>query len=103
MLYMEKYSIWFQSLLVIILSLKVLFLACVAWRIYAKRTNQLEQVQYMEILTDILHKSYSVLMSVLLMLLFSNIINVGEVLKHDLWWDKDKCLQYGLVDEVWLN
>jgi uncharacterized membrane protein len=79
MLYMEKYSLWFQSLLVIILSLKVLFLACVAWRIYAKRTNQLEQVQYMEILTDILHKSYSVLMSVLLMLLFSNIINVGEV------------------------
>ena len=28
---------------------------------------------------------------------------LGEVLKHDLWWDKDKCMQYGLVDEVWLN
>ena len=26
---------------------------------------------------------------------------LGEILKHDLWWDIDKCLQYGLVDEVW--
>lgn len=24
-----------------------------------------------------------------------------EILKHDLWWKADKCLEVGLVDEVW--
>ena len=24
-----------------------------------------------------------------------------EMLKHDLWWTADKCLQEGLVDELW--
>lgn len=24
-----------------------------------------------------------------------------EMLKHDLWWTADKCLQEGLVDEIW--
>ena len=28
---------------------------------------------------------------------------LADVLKHDLWWEKDKCLQYGLVDEIWTN
>ena len=23
-----------------------------------------------------------------------------KILKHDLWWDADKCLKYGLVDEI---
>ena len=23
-----------------------------------------------------------------------------ETLKHDLWWGAEKCLQYGLVDEI---
>jgi ATP-dependent Clp endopeptidase proteolytic subunit ClpP len=26
---------------------------------------------------------------------------LGEVLKHDLWWDTEKCQKYGLVDEIW--
>ena len=23
-----------------------------------------------------------------------------EILKHDLWWDAEKCLEYGLVDKI---
>lgn len=23
------------------------------------------------------------------------------ILKHDLWWEVDKCIKYGLVDEIW--
>ena len=23
-----------------------------------------------------------------------------ETLKHDLWWSSEKCLKYGLVDEI---
>jgi len=26
-----------------------------------------------------------------------------EILKHDLWWEYDKCLEYGLVEGLWLN
>ncbi len=26
-----------------------------------------------------------------------------EILKHDLWWEYDKCLEYGLVDGLWTN
>jgi ATP-dependent Clp endopeptidase proteolytic subunit ClpP len=26
---------------------------------------------------------------------------LGDVLKHDLWWDKDTCIKYGLIDEIW--
>lgn len=26
---------------------------------------------------------------------------LSDILKHDLWWDADKCIQYGLVDEIW--
>jgi ATP-dependent Clp endopeptidase proteolytic subunit ClpP len=25
---------------------------------------------------------------------------LSKILKHDLWWDADKCLKYGLVDEI---
>ena len=25
---------------------------------------------------------------------------MGKLLKHDLWWEAEKCLQYGLVDEI---
>lgn len=28
---------------------------------------------------------------------------LNELLKHDLWLDSDKCLKYGLVDELWLK
>ena len=24
-----------------------------------------------------------------------------EILKHDMWWDSEKCLEMGLVDELW--
>jgi ATP-dependent protease ClpP protease subunit len=24
-----------------------------------------------------------------------------EILKHDLWWNLDTCMKYGLVDEIW--
>ena len=27
--------------------------------------------------------------------------DLNDILKHDLWWDADKCIQYGLVDELW--
>ena len=27
--------------------------------------------------------------------------DLAEILKHDLWWDYDKCKKYGLVDEEW--
>ena len=26
---------------------------------------------------------------------------LNEILKHDLWWDADTCLKYGLADEIW--
>jgi ATP-dependent protease ClpP protease subunit len=26
---------------------------------------------------------------------------LDEILKHDLWWEIDKCIEYGLVDEEW--
>ena len=26
---------------------------------------------------------------------------LNEILKHDIWWDSDKALAYGLVDEIW--
>tara|TARA_R110000765_G_C18727580_1_gene585044 strand:+ start:131 stop:775 length:645 start_codon:yes stop_codon:yes gene_type:complete len=25
---------------------------------------------------------------------------LGEILKHDLWWDAKTCLEYGLIDEI---
>ena len=25
---------------------------------------------------------------------------LSEILKHDLWWDADMCLKYGLIDEI---
>ena len=25
---------------------------------------------------------------------------LDEILKHDIWWDADQCLEYGLVDEI---
>ena len=28
---------------------------------------------------------------------------LNEILKHDLWWNADTCLKYGLVDELWTN
>jgi len=24
-----------------------------------------------------------------------------EILKHDIWWNADNCIKYGLVDEIW--
>ena len=26
---------------------------------------------------------------------------LAELLKHDLWWNAEKCIEYGLVDEIW--
>jgi len=26
---------------------------------------------------------------------------LNDILKHDLWWDANKCIQFGLVDELW--
>ena len=26
---------------------------------------------------------------------------LSELLKHDIWFDSDKCLKYGLIDELW--
>ena len=26
---------------------------------------------------------------------------LNEILKHDLWWESDICLKYGLVDGIW--
>ena len=26
---------------------------------------------------------------------------LNELLKHDLWLDSNKCLKYGLVEEIW--
>ena len=25
---------------------------------------------------------------------------IDEILKHDIWWDAETCLKYGLVDEI---
>ena len=27
--------------------------------------------------------------------------SLNEMLKHDLWWNAEKCISYGLVDEIW--
>lgn len=29
--------------------------------------------------------------------------DLEELLKHDLWWKSDKCLEVGLVDDLWTN
>ena len=26
---------------------------------------------------------------------------LGEILKHDLWWNIEQCKSYGLIDEIW--
>ena len=26
---------------------------------------------------------------------------LNEILKHDLWWDAETCIKYGLVDDLW--
>ena len=26
---------------------------------------------------------------------------IKDILKHDLWWNVDNCLSYGLADELW--
>ena len=26
---------------------------------------------------------------------------MAEILKHDLWWDSEKCIEFGLADELW--
>ena len=23
-----------------------------------------------------------------------------EILKHDIWWDAEQCLEYGMIDEI---
>ena len=28
---------------------------------------------------------------------------LSEILKHDLWWDSEKCIRFGLVDELWTH
>lgn len=28
---------------------------------------------------------------------------LSEILKHDLWWDSEKCIRFGLVDEIWTH
>jgi ATP-dependent Clp endopeptidase proteolytic subunit ClpP len=28
---------------------------------------------------------------------------LNDLLKHDLWLDSDKCIKYGLVDEIWIK
>ena len=28
---------------------------------------------------------------------------LSEILTHDLWWDSEKCIKFGLVDEIWQN
>lgn len=48
-------------------------------RFYAKQVQNTDQIRFMDEMTDILHKSYSIMMSILLILLFSNLINKGEV------------------------
>ena len=25
---------------------------------------------------------------------------MDNILKHDIWWEAEKCLQYGLIDEI---
>ena len=25
-----------------------------------------------------------------------------EILKHDLWWNATKCIEYGLIDELYI-
>ena len=25
---------------------------------------------------------------------------LDDILEHDIWWEAEKCLQYGLVDEI---
>ena len=28
---------------------------------------------------------------------------LSEILKHDLWWDSEKCMKFGLVDQLWTH
>jgi ATP-dependent protease ClpP protease subunit len=25
---------------------------------------------------------------------------LDKILKHDIWWEAEKCLEYGLIDEI---
>ena len=31
---------------------------------------------------------------------YNDFKELNKLLKHDLWWDADTCLKYGLVDEI---
>lgn len=49
--------------------------------------------------TKIMNKIYN------LYLKYTN-INMNSIktsLKHDIWWDSDECLKYGIVDEIYKN
>jgi ATP-dependent protease ClpP protease subunit len=48
--------------------------------------------QWMDVLIDLYHENTNMTKK-----------QIKECLQHDLWWRVDKCLETGLVDEVWTN
>ena len=76
---MEKYPQFFQAFMLLILCVKVAFIVCAAMVFYAKRNKELERTEFWLDWKNYLHMTFSTMMSLLLVLLFSNILNKGPV------------------------
>ena len=76
---MEKYPRFFQAFMLLILCIKIAFLICAVMVFYTKRNNEQVQMEFWSYWKKYSHIVFSMLMSLLLILLFSNILNKGTV------------------------
>lgn len=76
---MEKYSHFVQAFMLLILCIKIAFLICAVMVFYTKRNHEQVQMEFWSYWKKYLHIVFSMLMSLLLIMLFSNLLNKGTV------------------------
>jgi len=76
---MEKYPNLFQAFTIAILCVKIAFITCSVLAFYTKRNKELKTSDFWLGWKHKFHISFSIMMSVLLVLLFSNLLNKGTV------------------------
>jgi hypothetical protein len=76
---MEKYPHFFQAFMLLILCVKIAFILCAVMVFYTKRNAEPVKTEFWSKWKQYLHTVFSTLMSLLLVLLFSNILNKGTV------------------------
>lgn len=76
---MDKYPFFFQIFMSAILGVKIAFIVCAVIVFYAKRNDDSNLVNFWLPWKNDLHITFSIMMSVLLILLFSNLLNKGTV------------------------